>query len=187
MAMKSSEKFDLTGNVDVDEFVVGGLEPSKPGRSHGNKGLVVLRIERVINDKGIETIGRAYARVIEKSDARNLGKLFEKHIDRKAMVTTDGWRGYAPLKKERNITQVLSENGSSMKLLHIHIMNVKGWLRGIHHKCSVERLQNYLDEYHFRLNRRGKGRNILEKLIARAADTKPRPYASLKLNCEGST
>lgn len=186
-AMKSSEIFDLTGNVDVDEFVVGGLEPANPGRSHGKKGLVVLGIEKVIDKKGKETIGRAYARVIRKSDAENLNKLFDKHIDKNALVTTDGWRGYAPLKKGRNINQVLSEKGESMKLLHTHIMNVKGWLRGIHHKCSIERLQNFLDEYHFRFNRRGVGKNILEKLLVRAVVTNPFPYASLKLQCERST
>ncbi len=180
-AMKSSETFDLTGNVDVDEFVVGGLEPAMPGRSHGKKGLVVLGIERVINKKGNETIGRAYARVIEKSDAENLNKLFEKHIDKDALVTTDGWRGYSPIKKERLITQVASENGESMKLLHIHIMNIKGWIRGIHHKCSIERLQNFLDEYHFRFNRRRKGANILEKLLVRSVATTPCPYARLQL------
>lgn len=186
-AMESSECFDLKGNVDVDEFIVGGLEPAKTGRSHGKKGLVVLGIERVINKKGNETIGRAYARVIKKSDAENLSNLFDKHIDKEACVTTDGWRGYVPLKKDRNINQVLSEKGESMKLLHIHIMNLKGWLRGIHHKCSIERLQNFLDEYHFRFNRRGNGKNILEKLIVRAISTNPFPYASLKLKCERST
>jgi transposase-like protein len=186
-AMKSSEAFDLMGDVDVDEFVVGGLEEGKPGRSHGKKGLVVVGVEKVINKKGETTIGRAYARVIEKSDAKNLSEIFEKHIDKEALITTDGWSGYAPLKKDRNITQIPSNKGESMKLLHIHIMNVKGWLRGIHHKCSKERLQHFLDEYHFRFNRRGKGKNILDKLLVRAVHSSPNPYAALTTICEPST
>lgn len=88
--MKINEIFDLTGKADVDEFVVGGLEPAKPERSHGKKGLVVIGIERVINTKGNETIDRAYGGVIEKSDAENLNKLFDKHIDKKS-IRIHGW------------------------------------------------------------------------------------------------
>ena len=35
--------------------------------------------------------------------------------------------------------------------LPVHIMNIKGWLRGIHDKCKGNRLQNYLDEFQFSL------------------------------------
>lgn len=57
-----------------------------------------------------------------------------------------------------NLEQLKSENGKSFQDIHIHIMNLKGWLRGIHHHCSKERLQGYLDEYdfsHIRLSNMG--------------------------------
>src|SRR4249919_3825669 len=57
-AMKSSEQYDLQGNVEVDEFMVGGFEPEAPGRTKGNKSLVVLSVEKVIDKKGKENIGR---------------------------------------------------------------------------------------------------------------------------------
>jgi hypothetical protein len=31
-------------------------------------------------------------------------------------------------------------------------MNIKGWIRGIHHKISPGHLQGYLDEFCFRFN-----------------------------------
>ena len=55
--------------------------------------------------------------------------------------------------------------GKNFKELHIHVMNIKGWLRGIHHHCSKERMQNYLDEYHFRYNRRSNMDTIFDVLI----------------------
>ncbi len=70
--------------------------------------------------------------------------------------------------------------------LHIHIMNIKGWLRGIHHKCKGNRLQNYLDEFHFRFNRRCYLNSILDKLIFRAVDLQPIPYKKIKV-CELNT
>ena len=44
-------------------------------------------------------------------------------------------------------------------------MNLKGWLRGIHHHYSKEHLQNYLDEYHFRYNWRSNMGTIFDVLI----------------------
>ncbi len=65
-AMKSSEQFELTGCVELDEFMIRGFEAQAPGRSHGNKSLVVLAVERVTDKKGKQTIGWAYARLIAR-------------------------------------------------------------------------------------------------------------------------
>jgi hypothetical protein len=160
-AMKSSLTSPLTGTVHADEFVIGGPEEGKKGRSKGLKKLIVLAIE--ILDDGV---GRAYAELIENSSAKELGNFLTKYVSKDAELVTDKWRGYMPLKKEfLKLKQVASEDGKNFKELHIHIMNIKGWLRGIHHHCSKEHMQNYLDEYHFRYNRRSNMRTIFDVLI----------------------
>jgi hypothetical protein len=160
-AMKSSLTSPLTGAVHADEFVIGGPEEGKKGRSKGLKKLIVLAIE--ILDDGV---GRAYAELIENSSAKELGNFLTKYVSKDAELVTDKWSGYMPLKKEfLKLKQVASEDGKNFKELHIHIMNIKGWLRGIHHHCSKEHMQNYLDEYHFRYNRRSNMRTIFDVLI----------------------
>lgn len=161
LAMRSSLKSPLTGMVHVDEFVIGGPEEGKKGRSKGLKKLIVLAIE-ILEDG----VGRAYAEVIENSSAKELGGFLVKYVSKDAEVTTDKWRGYLPLKMEfLKLKQVASEDGKNFKELHIHIMNIKGWLRGIHHHCSKKHMQNYLDEYHFRYNRRSNMGTIFDVLI----------------------
>jgi len=179
-AMKSSDKFPLEEDVDVDEFLVGGFDENERGRSLESKQLVVLAVEKVINKKGEITIGRAYARVIENASSEELKPFFEQKIDKDSKVTTDGWRGYWPLKKGWTIEQKLSEKGKGFPELHTHIMNIKGWLRGIHHKCKGYRLQQYMDEFHFRFNRRGFLNTILDKLIGRAMVITPTPYSLIR-------
>ena len=76
--------------------------------------------------------------------------------------------------------------GKGFPELHIHIMNIKGWLRGIHHKCKGNRLQNYLDEFHFRFNRRSFLATVLDKLIGRAVALLPVTYSQIK-KCELNT
>jgi transposase-like protein len=159
--MKSSLKSPLTGVIHADEFVVGGPEEGKKGRSKGSKKLIVLALE-IVEDG----VGRAYAEVIENSSAKELGSFLRKYVSKDAELITDKWKGYAPLKKEfLKLKQVASEDGKNFKELHIHIMNIKGWLRGIHHHCSKEHMQDYLNEYHFRYNRRSNMGTIFDVLM----------------------
>lgn len=168
-AMQSSYRYPLTGTVHIDEFYIGGEEEGKRGRSHGNKMLVVIALEMV---KG--GVGRAYAMAIDSASAASLRPFFLSHISKDAKITTDEWNGYKPIKRDfPYLEQVKSEQGNNFPDIHIHIMNLKSWLRGIHHHCSKERLQGYLNEYHFRYNRRNNMDTIFDTLIKRMVHNEP--------------
>jgi len=170
-AMQSSGRYPLQGVVHVDEFYVGGEEEGgKRGRGKGNKRLVIIALEIVSGG-----FGRAYATVIKDASSDSFKPFFEKYIDKDADVVTDEWTGYKPLKLiYKKMRQIPSNNGKSFPELHIHIMNIKSWLRGIHHHCSEERLQGYLDEYHFRYNRRNNMDSIFDVLIHRMVMHEPK-------------
>jgi len=169
-AMESSLRYPLTGIVHVDEFWIGESEPNKPGRSNGKKKQVVLALE--ILEEGV---GRAYAEVIENASSKELGRFLKRYVSNEANLISDGWRGYLPLKKHfGKLEQVASDNGKNFINIHIHIMNIKGWLRGIHHHCSKNRLQGYLDEYHFRYNRREHMGTIFNLLLKRMMKNQPK-------------
>jgi hypothetical protein len=169
-AMQSSKRYKLSWEVHVDELPLGGPEEQNSGRSKWNKRLVVAALEKV---KG--GVGRAYAQLIEQASADEFRTFFTNYIDLDAEVITDEWRGYLPLKEAyANLKQVPSKEGENFPDLHIHIMNLKGWLRGKHHHCSKERLQGYLDEYHFRYNRRNNMDTVFHNLITRMVKNKPK-------------
>lgn len=168
-AMASSKLHPVSGIVHVDEFYIGGEEEGKQGRSKGDKKLVIVALEIVPGG-----VGRAYAQCIDDASANSFKPFFETYIGKGATIITDEWRGYIPLKKDYpNLQQIKSENGKSFQDIHIHIMNLKGWLRGIHHHCSQERLQGYLDEYHFRYNRRSNMGTIFDLLIRKMVLKEP--------------
>lgn len=150
-AMASSHKNQLGGKVQIDEFLIGEYEEGKAGRnSNSKKKLVIVAIE-ILEEK--EGVGRAYAQVIDRASSKGFRPFFETYINKDVRVITDEWKGYLPLKKDYpNLEQIPSEKGKGMQQLHIHIMNIQGWLRGIHYHCSKQRLQGYLDEYHLRYN-----------------------------------
>ena len=160
-AMASSLTHPLQGTVHVDEFFVGGPEEQKRGRAKGNKKLVILALEIV--DDGV---GRAYAEVIEHASSKELGAFLNKYVSKDAKIIADEWTGYAPLKNEfSKLEQVKSDTGKNFKDIHLHIMNIKGWLRGIHHHCSKDHIQGYLNEYHYRYNRRNHMGSMFDLLM----------------------
>jgi hypothetical protein len=150
----------------VDEFYVGEYEEGKIERSlESKKRLVIVALEVLPGKAGV---GRAYARVIKQASANEFKPFFKDHISQDAHVLTDEWTGYLPLKKDyQNLEQKSSEKGRNFPELHVHIMNIQGWLRGIHHHCTEEHLQGYLDEYHYRYNRCSYMDTVFDNLIKR--------------------
>ena len=115
-----------------------------------------------------------YAEIIENASAKELGGFLKKYVSKEAKVISDEWRGYIPLKADfKKLEQITSNDGKNFKDIHIHIMNIKGWLRGIHYHCSKERMQGYLNEYHFRYNRRQSMGVIFDLLIKRMVKNEP--------------
>jgi hypothetical protein len=167
-AMESSGKYPLEGNVEVDEFFVGGQEEGKRGRGREDKKPVVLAIEK--KERGIS---RMYGKVIGKADSVHLGVFIRKTVRLEANIKTDKWLGYKPLRKEfENLKQLSSgERGGNFPEMHRAIMLFKAWLRGIHH--HVNNLQAYMDEYTYRFNRHSMKSSIFVSLIRRMINAKP--------------
>jgi hypothetical protein len=71
-----------------------------------------------------------------------------------------------------NLVQVPSEKkGSNFPELHRAIMNLKGWLRGMHHHGWD--LQDYRYEYCYRFNRSFMKEGIFDNLMLRMVNTPP--------------
>jgi len=178
-SMESSTQFPMDGTVNVDEFVVGGRENGKRGRSYKTKKVkAVIAVELTEKRK----IKRAYIKQIDNYSAKSLRPIFENHISKEAKITTDKWKGYIPIKKEYNITQLLSEKGNSFKELHIVIQSVKSWLRAIPTHISKEHVQKYFDEFCFRLNRSQFKESIFDKVIHRMVVQKPFTFQMIRCN-----
>ena len=166
--MNSSGLYPLEGEVHVDECVIGGKEEKKPGRSLGKKKPVLMMVE--VRPKG--KIGRVYAKRIPNYQKDTIYPILEAHIKSDAKVITDAYPSYDKLnEKFAKAKQVKSMKGANFLEMHQQIMNMKGTLRGIHHKCSDKHLQGYLDQHCFRTNRRTMTNpvvlNLIEKAIVR--------------------
>lgn len=176
ISMKSSERFPITGTVIVDEFVFGGKEDLKPGRSsNSKKKKIVAAIE--IDEKG--GVKRAYFKRIDDYSAASLEKIFDAHISVDAKVETDKWSGYKPLKEMYNINQTKSNKGSTFFEMNTIIHQTKSWLRSTFSWMHEGHIEKYLDEYSYRLNRSQAKETIFDNLINRIVNCKHIGYKDI--------
>lgn len=176
-AMKSSEQFPLTNEVHMDEFVLGQKEEGKPGRSLGKKKIAALVIEIKPNGK----VGRAYAKHVNNYQTETLKDVAKKHVDKDAQLVSDKYKSYDSFSEQYpKHKSVKSVPGKNFIEIHNHIMNLKSWIRGIHHSVSDDHFQNYLDEFHYRFNRRNSTTTIFNNLINRIVSHNPFTFKDIK-------
>lgn len=179
LGMKSSQSFPIDGIVQVDEFVVGGKENNKPGRSYNSKKKkVVCAVELSENEK----VKRVYAIRIEDYSSKSLRTIFEKYISKVAKVKTDEWKGYRPLQMDYNITQIPSGKGENFKQLHIIIHQIKSWLRTSFSWVHQDHIDKYFNEYSFRINRSIYKETIFHKLTERMVNGTHVGYKQIKIS-----
>jgi transposase-like protein len=176
--MVRAERKQLTGNVEIDETFVGGIEHGgKRGRGT-SKNIVVIAVE-VIDPKGF---GRIRMRYIPNASGSCLIPFVGDVVAENTVVSTDAWSGYNTLSKHGYIHQqtVLSDSGDpahvAMPGVHRIASLLKRWILGTHQgSVTPEHLQSYLEEFTFRFNRRTSNSRglVFRRLIEQAVATEP--------------
>jgi transposase-like protein len=155
-AMVAPERTALEGEVEIDEFFLGGYEEGlKGGRQRGKKVLCGVAIE--VRGRGS---GRLRLAVLPNATGPSLLAFTRATTAAGAVVHTDGLQSYRALAKHgydhRRLTQTdVAPGGQLLPRAHRAISNLKAWMHGTHRGVSPEHLPAYLDEFVFRHNRRG--------------------------------
>jgi transposase-like protein len=166
-AMEPSGNNPMDGTVHVDEFVVGGVEKGKVGRSYDAQKKKAVTAVQLTDDGKVK---RIYAMRIEDFSASSLQYIFNNHISRSAKVITDKWKGYKPIKAVYNIHQIESNNGLNFKALHTMIHQIKSWLRTTFSWVSAFNINRYFNEFCYRINRSQSKSTIFNNLINRMVE-----------------
>lgn len=188
-AMVRPERERLTGHIEVDETLIGGVEHGGGRRHKGKKALVVI---------AAEVRGRAIGRIrigsVEDATAAHLIPFIQKNIEPGSTVITDGHKGYCSLPSvgyvhDRRVHRGLREDAhASLPCVHRVASLIKRWLLGTHQGAvSREHLDYYLDEFTFRFNRRSsrsRGK-LFFRLIEQAVTVEPVPYAQMVKGIRG--
>ena len=169
----------LTGTVEVDETIAGGKVRGKHGRA--DRPLVVIAAE--VRGKGMGRIRLAQA---DHPSRQDLIGFVRRHVAPGSTIISDGAWGYDGLAEfgfvhDATVLHNKGKQGAGMVLPRVHRVAslLKRWLLGIHQgRVSKKQLNNYLDEFAFRFNRRtSESRGMLfYRLVQQAVAVQACPY-----------
>jgi transposase-like protein len=170
----------LQGIVEVDEAYWGDEEAGIKGRRTEQRALIVVAAE----EKG-KGIGRIRLRRLLDLSRSRLHGFIGQVIEPGSTVRTDGLNAYRELQGYLHDRQVQRRQAPGDHLLprvHRVISLLKRWLMGTHQGAIAnEHLDDYLDEFVFRFNRRtsaSRGK-LFYRLAQQAVQVDPAPFATL--------
>ena len=181
-AMVRPDRDRLSGVVEVDETMIGGVSVGSGGGS-GDKVPVMVAVER----NGTRRLGRVRLEVAARPASMALVDFAASVVEPGSTIHTDGARllrrlaamGYT---HEYVTAYNVEDPDTVLPGVHMIASLLKRWLIGtLHYGISEQHLPYYLDEYTFRFNRRtATSRGLLfYRLLQQAVNTDPRPLATL--------
>ena len=170
----------LTGVVEVDETYWGSEEEGVRGRQTEDKALIIVAAQQ--DGKGI---GRIRLRRIPGLTQAITQSFLADSIEPGSTVRTDGLNAYLGLKgyiHDRHVQRHQTEGEHLLPRVHRVVSLLKRWLLGTHQGAvGHEHLDDYLDEFTFRFNRRNstsRGK-LFYRLAQQAVQKEPVPFATL--------
>jgi transposase-like protein len=173
----------LTGDVEVDETFVGGVEEGGGRRHIGSKALVAIAAEI----RGAR-IGRIRMKRIPDASADALMGFVREVVAKGSAIVSDGLQSYRALPEAgyRHQRRVIEGSGKEAHAVLPRVYRVaallKRWLLGTHQGAvHREHLDYYLDEFTFRFNRRTSQHRgkLFYRLVQQAAAVDPAPYRAI--------
>ncbi len=107
-------------------------------------------------------------KVLKDHTAGQVDNVVEQNLDSKTIVFSDKSSSYVNIADyvEVHILQKSSRQTTvtTLKWVHIAISNAKRWLLGNHHMIKAKYLQNHLNEFCYKLNRRYFGHRLFDRV-----------------------
>jgi len=185
---KRDGEYVLAGRIELDEGYFATeipeeekRKPLKRGRGSQKKSKVLVMAESEFVEspkKGQKPkrVGYLKMKVIEDLKSETINALVEELANEASQVDTDDSTSYVNLKKYIPIhnSQVIPKEkvGEILPWVHIAISNAKRQLLNSYHNIKPEFLQNYLDEFCYKFNRRYFGEALFNRLLIAAVSYK---------------
>lgn len=183
-AMIRPDREKLSGEVEVDEFYLGGTEGNRKIYLN-NKLLVLAAVEK----RG-EGIGRIRLKHIPSTSWGVIIPGVLEMVEAGSTIDTDGWCGYMRLSKngyrhnpiEKAKTQAQIREDNALPRVHRVASLFKRWVLGTYQgRVDKKHFHFYLEEFVFRFNRRtSRSRGLLFlRLLENAVKTEGSSYKEI--------
>ena len=162
-AMRSrEERYMLDGIVELDDTYVG---TATRGKKRG-RGTEKARVIVAVSKAGKKAIRFARMAVVENLKAITYGKFALCNIEVGSNIESDNCASLKRGLAEGYFVhyETFAPEKDMLTALHTAISNMKSLINGTYHGVTKEHLQEYLDEFVFRFNRRNFREHLFERL-----------------------
>ena len=180
---KRDDIYMLKGMVEYDEAYVEKATAEKIRnqlkRGKGSQKQVIVAVaaestplEDIDTGEKSQHCGFFKMKVLTNETAESIEQFVKDSIDKKSVLTTD--KSQASVNLERLVDNHIKVKSSKivangeLNWVHTAISNLKRNLLGIYHMVSEKYIQNYLDEFVYKLNRRYFGEKLFHRLVIAA-------------------
>lgn len=157
--LRENEPMLLTKQVQADELYFGGREENKH-KDKKAKNQVEANQRKMPVVGLIETGGRVVTKVMPWVTKKNVEDLILQHVQRPAVLVTDGLTTYQRVGRKFDHVIVNHQEGQ-FKVGQYRTNGIEGYwslfnrgIYGIYHQVSHKHLQRYCDEFAYRFNSR---------------------------------
>ena len=144
--------YRLTEIIELDDALIGGKRPGKRGRGAEGKTSVLIACETREGKPGFVAMEQVASVTLE-----TVGDFAQRRIKPGEEIRTDALAALSSLgERHHHIAKITPPEQAQQWLpwVHIVISNLKRFLLGTYHGISHRYLQEYLDEFAYRFNRR---------------------------------
>ena len=151
MTDRDSE-YRLKQLIEFDDAYIGGKRTGKRGRGAAGKQPILVAVETRDGNAGYMAI-----EAVDKISKKTVREFLQNHLKAGQTVRTDAFPALNSVGEMHNHQKkvVPAEEASEwLPLVHVIIGNLKKFLNGTFHGVSLKYLQEYLNEFSYRFNRR---------------------------------
>ncbi len=179
------DEYQLKDQIELDEgfFETVSItrdksEPLKRGRGSQRQTTVLVSVESKDAGKShnpkkhgkTKQVRYLKMKVVESLKKEEIGDAVKKNVEKGAKITSDKSTSYVDLDQDFEMNSKVipkKEIPKALPWVHIAISNAKRLLLDVHHRIDDDFLQNYLNEFCYKFNRRYFG-DLFDRLLVAA-------------------
>jgi len=145
-------KYRLEQLIEFDDAYIGGKRTGKRGRGAAGKQPILVAVETRDGKAGYMAV-----EAVDTISKKTVREFLQNHLKAGQTVRTDAFPALNSVGEMHNHQKkvVPAEEASEwLPLVHVIIGNLKKFLNGTFHGVSLKYLQEYLNEFSYRFNRR---------------------------------
>jgi len=150
--------------IEINDALIGGRHiGGKRGRGTERKTSVLVAIENWEKRAGFIAMQQ-----VSSVNRKTVSQFVKRHLSPDQCVRSNALLSLAEIRKTQNRAARVNPPGKAGEWLpwvHIAIGNLKGFLLGTYHGVSSGYLQEYLNEFCYRFNRRAREAELPSRLL----------------------